>query len=35
VTDTLGWWRSLPAEAQAFSTTGLAAEREAALLSGS
>jgi len=35
VADTLGWWRSLPAEAQAFSTTGLAAEREAALLSGS
>ena len=34
VADTLAWWRSLPAEARAFNSTGLAADREAALLAG-
>lgn len=32
VADTLGWWRALPSERQAFAQTGLAPEREAALL---
>jgi 2'-hydroxyisoflavone reductase len=33
VADTLSWWRALPAERRAFAQTGLAPEREAALLS--
>lgn len=32
VADTLAWWRALPADAQAFTTTGLSAERERSLL---
>ena len=32
VTDTLAWWRGLPVDEQAFKSTGLAAEREAAVL---
>ena len=32
VRDTLGWWRSLPADRQAFDATGLPAAREQALL---
>jgi 2'-hydroxyisoflavone reductase len=31
ITDTLAWWRSLPAEARAFDKAGLAAERERTL----
>ena len=34
VADTLAWWRSLPAEQQAFSRAGMSAEREAELLAG-
>ena len=30
--DTLAWWQALPPEARAFPQTGLAPEREAALL---
>jgi 2'-hydroxyisoflavone reductase len=32
VADTLAWWRALPIERRAFVQTGLAPEREAALL---
>lgn len=32
VADTLAWWRALPIERQAFAQTGLAPEREAAVL---
>lgn len=32
VADTLAWWRSLPADQQAFTRAGLSPEREAALL---
>jgi 2'-hydroxyisoflavone reductase len=32
VVDTLAWWRALPAGRQVFGTTGLALEREAAVL---
>jgi 2'-hydroxyisoflavone reductase len=32
VADTLAWWQALPTEARAFPQTGLAPEREAALL---
>jgi 2'-hydroxyisoflavone reductase len=32
VADTLAWWRGLPADRQAFASTGLAPEREAAVL---
>jgi len=35
VTDTLAWWRALPADAQAFTLAGLPADREAGLLSAS
>ena len=32
VADTLAWWKGLPATQQVFGSTGLAAQREAALL---
>lgn len=34
VSDTLAWWRSLPAHEQAFTQAGLSAERERAALAG-